>query len=203
MTDTGTWLKTLDGLDVYTEDNEWYWGHQAQGWFHAPGLLTSVPAPPLGTRVADEYERLTTDWPRLRGMFPIRNGVRGSDWVVGMLCRIYLVWYVAWTAMHFTTLCTGWWYFSRSMFHSHQMFMDDRPITDAETSATVLSLLFVTIALACLYLLYMVYVGTVDTHKYALMVGAVVAGSAYYHWRSHQNARHNQIIQAIRDGNRS
>ena len=211
-TGSGTWLKTLDGDDVYTEDGEWFYGHEAQGWFHAPHLLTAVPAPPLRVRARDEVTRLSTGWPPFRGIFSWSKVRATGD-------RLYMV---LWTLEHLAVVVSWIWFWTTTtpwsvaqsfqkigmavwmagpgndpLANTHGAWYHDRNDTDAHNFVIPLLLVFGTVLVW--YVLYLSLAFSVDPHKgYALMVPialVTIAGMAQRH-------RVSEVADAYRQARR-
>lgn len=73
MTSTG-WLKDLQGNDVYTDDNEWYFHADSQGWTYEPNLLAVPGGEPLESKIKREVQDLTHGWPSIRSaLFPRKD----------------------------------------------------------------------------------------------------------------------------------
>lgn len=202
MTGNGTWLKTLDGRDVYTEDGEWFFFHAEQAWFHEPGLLTAPPAPPLSVRARDEYTRLTTNWPGPLKAFDIGR-LWGFDRFLGIMCvsiMTYLwVWKVAicdGPAATAVAWARGW----RNLWHEvsgEYMTPTGWLMTDNDTRILVTTVLFTVITFICWYGLYVGHLMTVDTHKGWALVGAVLAVNAYSSHKRHDRDRERRIAHDV------
>jgi hypothetical protein len=192
------WLKTLDGQDTYTEDGEWYWFPRIQQWVHDPALL-AMPPSPTGVAIRNEAYRLSHGWPGLRGAFRLRNGVRGSDWLVGMAIRAYFVYCIGWLALHFVPFVNAIKISVVSLFDPSQEAAYNA-LPHGEQGWLFFGGLAFVWALCCLYILYMIYVNTIDPHKAALMLGAILVHSAAttYKHRARQT-RIAEMTEAIRN----
>lgn len=187
------WVRTLDGQDVYTEDNEWYWFQSHQGWFHCPGLTLAPPTPPMDVRMREEARRLSTGWPSLRSaLLPLPG--RGEDisgnffWrPFAWLLRAALLFILVFDVLHFPQFTR----FAVSMFW---------PATDYARGLTNDYAVFVIPSVVAIfmitYILYMLRAWEVDEHKGNAMAAAAVAYSAY---RGHQHNERARDQQSTRD----
>lgn len=199
------WLKTLDGADVYTEDGEWYWSHESQGWFHAPGLLTAVPAPPLDVRLRDEARRLRHGWPSFWKVFDVRNAAMTLRYnLMSVVYLAALVWMWVWKI--------GIDYGIHNVARSWQMeivnqFRENYPgawwvvptegDTDQHARHLVFTILFALISLIILYSMHVGVATAADPHKGMLLLGAVVAVTTLHEHQRRQRRHDQQFARDI------
>jgi hypothetical protein len=208
------WRTTVNGEDVYTEDGEWFWFHEQQGWFHVPGLVLEPPPPPASVRARDWGRRMTTGWPNpLAGLRP-RNTKRRNVGTVNWLTCWFLRFVLFWMWVLVVTINWGWdwtinaqWKFVTGFCvnygpctdHTGLGFSEPRPWTliGDDHNVLVLTWLFVVITLACIYLLYMTVMFQVDPHKGYAMLGAVGVLSAVAGHRRRQRERDHRLAQDV------
>lgn len=196
------WVRTLDGEDVYTEDNEWYWSQSHQGWFHCPGLTLAPPTPPMDVRMREEARRLSTGWPSLRSaLLPLPG--RGEDITGNFFFRPF-----AWLLRAFLAYTWIW----LILFHLHQIipamvrffygaykggchtgdWWCEQP---GEASMMMVTTFCLVASFAVTFILYMLRAHEVDPHKGNAMAAAAVAYSAHRGHQRNERARDQQFAQ--------
>lgn len=191
MTATATgWVKTLNGDDVYTEDGEWFFGADSQGWFYAPDLLT-MPAAPADVRRRSLARRILTNWPRPSGIWALPR-----DWfaryVFGVPLRAALVYIWCYQYLILIGPLDAIKAFARNTvgffmtYHSSAdpvgawWNVDD---TNEEARLFLLPLIFLGVTVFILALMYVHHVIDVDPVKGVALATGITLAVAY---RNHQ-----------------
>lgn len=211
------WRRTLDGRDVFTEDGEWYWYDDAQGWFHEPHLVLAPTTPPARVRARTEYRRLRHGWPQngvFRSLFTLHSMNHPVDAVFGILARAAIVYMLVWKPVMdwgVENVARAW---QKFLYSSYLLVtgkgafvdcrgadcwwsMESKSRGDAEDEfrMVVILALFVLIALCLWYGLYIDYVKHYDTHKALALFAIPLAARAMVMMR---NGRVNEMARAIR-----
>lgn len=195
----GTWRTTVDGEHVYTEDGEWFWFHEDQGWYHQPGLALMPPPPPAGVRTRTWVNRMLTGWPKnpLLGLNPRYTAMRDVGFVNWLTCwfmrvvlvymwvyKIVLDWGLLNVARAHQKFWYGFWVNYGGSSNSFDGGLMDKPWWtmdpnggDTDSRNLVAVWIIVVITLGFLYLLYMTHVFTIDPHKGYAMLAIPMAAS--------------------------
>jgi hypothetical protein len=212
MTSPG-WTRTVAGRDVYTDDGEWWFDHQTQGWYYEPDLAVMPPQAPAGARARSWWQRMRTPWPNVfGGLLPWNTPkhLTGTlDWVLCWLLRGLLVWMWVWKigldwglANVYLSVKKGLYVMGSTAFGGPST--RGCPWVDGEGSALgdydcwweqsntdfrnfVGFGLIVLVTLCCIYLLYLGYLETIDPEKARTLVIAQYAIHGLAAWRRAQS----------------